>query len=145
MHFKGWLQNLKVIAGYTPTNATDDTAKDAFHDLLQILVNRVPRRDLPFAAKGKTSASALWTNPHVIAWDSCENGSRLVNSLDMNRVVVCNSHFQHPKKHLLAWYSNNGRTMHHFDFMLERFLWASLVDDCRPYRGATTGNMNGSD
>ena len=149
--FRGSLHNTTIIAVYAPTNAGDAAMKDEFYDKLQNTVNRVPRRDVLFIAgdwNARTGPSDDFTR-HVLGkfglGHRCENGDRLVNFADFNRLVVCSTRFQHPKKHLLTWYSNDGRTAHQIDHILVRSRWISSVEDCRAYRGAETGNKNGTD
>ncbi len=75
----------------------------------------------------------------------CANGDRLVNFDSANRFVVSSTRFQHPQRHLVTWFSNDGRTRNQIDHMLVRSRWASSVIDCRAYNGAQTGSEHGSD
>ncbi len=75
----------------------------------------------------------------------CANCDRLVNFASANRIVVSSTRFQHPQRHLVTWFSNDGRTRNQIDHMLVRPHWASSVIDCRAYNGAQTGNEHGSD
>lgn len=53
--------------------------------------------------------------------------------------------FQHPHRHLVTWYSNDGVTTNQIDHILVKARWASSVLDCHAYRGAETGSEHGSD
>ncbi|VDP90229.1 unnamed protein product, partial [Echinostoma caproni] len=75
----------------------------------------------------------------------CENGEPVVTFADLNLLVVANTRFQHPRKHLLTWYSNDVRTAHQIDYSLARARWASSVEDRHSYRGAEAGNKNDKD
>ena len=149
--FKGTPTNLTVIAIYAPTlNSAAETVDD-FYEQLQNVVNCVPRRDMLIVA-GDWNARvgpADSSTKHIIGkfglGQRCSNGDRLINFADYNHMIVTNTRFQHPRKHLLTWYSNDGRTAHQLDYILIRSRWMSSVEDCRSYRGAETGNRCGSD
>ena len=149
--FNGRPVNLTVIAVYAPTLPSDDVAKDEFYDALQNVVNTVPRRDMLIIAGdwNARTGPADNTTSHVIGrfglGQRCQNGERLINFADFNRMFISSTRFQHPRKHLLTWYSNDKRTAHQIDHILIRARWASSIEDCRAYRGAETGNQGGSD
>ncbi len=65
----------------------------------------------------------------------CANGDCLVNFASANRLVVFSTRFQHPQRHLVTWFSNDGRTRNQIDHMLVQSRWASSVIDCRAYTG----------
>ncbi len=75
----------------------------------------------------------------------CANGDRLVNFASTNRLVVSSIRFQHPQRHLVTWFSNNGRTRNQIDHMLVWSRWVSSMIDCRAYNGAQTGSEHGLD
>ncbi len=75
----------------------------------------------------------------------CANGDRLVNFASAKRHVVSSTRFQHPQRHLVTLFSNDGRTRNQIDHMLVRSRWASSVIDCRAYNGAQSGSEHGSD
>jgi hypothetical protein len=136
---------------YAPTSSSDTSVKDEFYNQLQEVVNRTPRRDVLLIAgdwNARTGAADDATR-HILGrfglGQRCENGDRLINFADYNRLVVSNTRFQHPKRHLLTWYSNDGRTASQIDYVLISARWASTIEDCRSYRGAETGNKCGSD
>ncbi len=75
----------------------------------------------------------------------CANCNRLANVALANRLVVSSTRFQHPHRHLVTWFSGDGRTRNHIDHMLVWSRWASSVINCRAYIGAQTGSEHGSD
>ena len=143
--------NFTIISVYAPTLPAEASAKDLFYDQLQDTVSQVPNGDLLIIA-GDWNArpgKADDNNRHIIGKFSigkrCENGDRLLRFGDRNDLFVASTRFRHPKKHLLTWYSRDNRTASQIDHVLVRSRWASAVEDCRAYRGAETGNANGSD
>ena len=149
--FKGRPINITVIAVYAPTLPSDEATKDEFYDCLQNVVNSVPRGDMLVVAGDWNARTGPADNStrHVLGrfglGQRCGNGDRLVNFAALNRMCISSTRFQHPRRHLLTWYSNDGRTAHQLDHILIRSRWASSIEDCRAYRGAEAGNKSGSD
>ncbi|BHF85091.1 hypothetical protein SprV_1002824900 [Sparganum proliferum] len=118
---------------------------------VQSRVERLPRRDLLIVAGDWTGRTGPGdpTTSHLLGrfglGSRCENGERLLNFADRNRLLVTNTCFQHRQKHLLTWYSNDGRTASQIDYILVSSRFRSWVHDSRSMRGAETGNAYGSD
>ncbi|BHF75672.1 hypothetical protein SprV_0501876800 [Sparganum proliferum] len=151
VRLKGHFTNISIVAVYAPTSAAEQRDKEAFCSQLQALVERLPRRDLLIVAgdwNGRTGPGDPTTS-HLLGrfglGSRCENGERLLNFADRNRLLVTNTCFQHRKKHLLTWYSNDGRTASQIDYILVSSRFRSWVHDSRSMRGAETGNAYGSD
>ncbi len=53
--------------------------------------------------------------------------------------------FQHRRRHLETWFSNDGRTRNQIDHILVRSRWASSVLNCRAFRSVDTGSANDTD
>nr|VZI21112.1 unnamed protein product [Spirometra erinaceieuropaei] len=151
VQLKGHFTNISIVAVYAPTSAAEQRDKEAFYSQLQALVERLPRRDLLIVAgdwDGRTGPGDPTTS-HLLGrfglGSRGENGERLLNFADRNRLLVTNTCFQHRKKHLLTWYSNDGRTASQTDYILVSSRFRSWVHDSRSMRGAETGNAHGSD
>lgn len=151
IRLKGQISPVTVIAVYAPTLNSDDQAKDDFYDALEQTLRNVPSRDMLIVA-GDWNArlgSADDTTRHIIGkhtiGDRCANGDRLLNFASANQLVVASTRFQHPRRHLLTWKSNDHTTTSQIDHILMKARWISTVEDCRVYRGATTGSPCGSD
>jgi exonuclease III len=149
--FKGSPLNLTVIAIYAPTSSADPSVKDTFYEDLQEALNQTPRRDMLVIAGdwnarvGQQEEATRHIIGRFTLGQRCDNGERLMNFAALNHLVISNTRFQHPKKHLVTWYSNDGHTVAQIDHILVRTRWASTVEDCRAYRGAETGNPGGTD
>ena len=48
--------------------------------------------------------------------------------------MVTNTRFQHPRRHLVTWRSNDGRTSSQIDYILVQARWASSVLTLEPIR-----------
>ena len=149
--FKGHPFNLTVVSVYAPTLPSDTSVKDEFYCQLQDVVNEVSKRDILIIAGdwNARTGQADDTTRHILGkfglGQRCDNGERLVNFAELNRMFIASTRFQHPRKHLLTWYSNDGVTAHQIDHILIRSRWASSIEDCRSYRGAEAGSKGGSD
>ncbi|BHF67943.1 hypothetical protein SprV_0301097200 [Sparganum proliferum] len=108
VRLKGHFTNTSVVSVYAPTSAAEQRDKEAFYSQLQALVERLPRRDLLIVAgdwNGRTGPGDPITS-HLLGrfglGSRCENGERLLNFDDRNRLLVTNTCLQHRKKHLLT-------------------------------------------
>jgi len=143
--------NITVISMYAPTMDTTDQSKDDFYDALQTATSSVPNGDIIIIAgdwNARTGPGDNLARPILGKYalgTRCLNGERLLNFASSNRCIVTNTRFQLPLHHLITWYSNDVVTKHQLDHMLIRSRWASCILDCRPYRGAETGQEHGSD
>ncbi|BHF68409.1 hypothetical protein SprV_0301144300 [Sparganum proliferum] len=151
VRLKGHSTNISIVAVYAPNSDAEQRDKEAFYSQLQTLVERLPRRDLLIVAddwNGRTGPGDPTTSHFLGRFglgSRCENGERLLNFADRNRLLVTNTCFQHRKKHLLTWYSNDGRRASQIDYILVSSRFRSWVHDSRSMRGAETGNAYGSD
>ncbi|BHF82821.1 hypothetical protein SprV_0802596000 [Sparganum proliferum] len=151
VRLKGHFTNISIVSVYAPTSAAEQRDKEEFYSQLQALFDRLPRRDFLIVAgdwNGRTGPGDPTTS-HLLGrfglGSRCENGERLLNFVDRNRLLVTNTCFQHLKKHLLTWYSNDGHTANQIDYILVSSRFRSWVHNSRSMRGAETGNAHGSD
>nr|VZI38076.1 unnamed protein product [Spirometra erinaceieuropaei] len=146
VRLNGHFTNISIVAVYAPTSAAEQRDKEAFYSQSHALVERLPRRDLRIVAgdwNGRTGPGDPTTSHHLDRFglgSQCENGERLLNLADRNRLLVTNTCFQHRKKHLLSWYSNDGRTASQIDYILVSSRFRSWVHDSRSMRGAAHGS-----
>ncbi len=148
---KGTTENLTVIAVYVPTLDAGEKTNDSFYDDLQDAVDRVPTGHMLIVA-GDWNARPGAVDPatwHILGkfavGTRCVNDDRLVNFASSNHLVVSSTHFRHPERHLVTWFSNDGRTGNQIDHMLVRSRLVSSVIDCRAYNGAQTDSEHGLD
>ena len=143
--------NITIVSIYAPTLPSENSVKDLFYGELQETIDKVPNSDFLIVAgdwNARPGCCDINTR-HILGkygiGKRCANGDRLVRFADKNQLFISSTRFRHPKKHLLTWYSRDGRSANQIDHILVRKRWASAVEDCRGYRGAETGNANGSD
>ncbi|BHF73605.1 hypothetical protein SprV_0401668700 [Sparganum proliferum] len=103
VRLKGHFTNISIVAVYAPTSAAEQRDKEEFYSQLQALVDRLPRRDLLIVAgdwNGRTGPGDPTTS-HLLGrfglGSRCENGERLLNFADRNRLLVTNTCFRHRK------------------------------------------------
>ncbi|VDL97735.1 unnamed protein product [Schistocephalus solidus] len=123
---KGHFKNISIVSVYAPASAAEQHDKETFFQQMQALVERLPRRDLLIVAGAWNGRAGRCdsTNSHLICRFGlgclCENGERLPNFADQNRLFVTSTGFQHRNKHLLTWYSNDGHMASQIDYILRR-------------------------
>ncbi|VDL89101.1 unnamed protein product [Schistocephalus solidus] len=120
-----------IVALYAPISAVEQREKETFYSQLQVLVERIRRRNLLIVAgdwNGRTGCGES-TNSHVIGrfglGSRCENGERPLNFAAQNQLFVTNTYFQHRNTHLLTWYFNDGHTASQIDYILVGSLYPS--------------------
>ncbi|BHF85296.1 hypothetical protein SprV_1002845900 [Sparganum proliferum] len=151
VRLKGYFTNISIVSVYAPASAAEQRDKEEFYSQLQALFDRLPRRDFLIVAgdwSGRTGPSDPTTSHPLGRFglgSRCESGERLLNFADRNRLLVTNTCFQHRKKHLLTWYSNDGHTASQIDYILVSSRFRSWVHNSRSMCGAETGNAHGSD
>ena len=149
--FKGRLFNISIVSVYAPTLNADDEIKDEFYNDLQYIMNRIPHRDLIVVAGDWNARTGPCdhTTRHLMGryglGARCYNGDRLLQFAERNHLVVTNTRFQHKRKHLITWYSIDGRATSQIDYILVNSRCISTVLDRREILRAETGNRAGSD
>ncbi len=104
---KGTTVSLTVIAVYASMLDAAEETKDSFNDDLQDAVGRVPTGDMLIVAgdwnarPGPVSATRHILGKFAVG-TRCSNGDHLVNF-----ALVSSTHFQHPQRHLVTWFSND--------------------------------------
>ncbi|BHF62702.1 ADP-ribosylation factor, Arf Arf6 [Sparganum proliferum] len=108
VRLKGQFTNISIVSVYASTSAAKQRDKKAFYSQLQALFERLPRHDLLIVAGdwNVRSGPGDSTDSHLLGRfglrSRCENGVRLLNFADQDRLLVTNTCFQHRKKHLLT-------------------------------------------
>ena len=126
VHLKGAVVNVTVVSVYVPTLNAAEEDKDIFYRELQAVVDLTPSTDLLVVAWDRNARTGLAdeNTRHILGrfahgtW--CGNDDRLVNFAVANHLVVTNTRFQHPPRHLVTWRSNNGRTPNQSDYIIVR-------------------------
>ncbi len=106
---------MKNLTVYTPTLDAEEKARASFYDDLQDANDRFPAGDLRIIAgdwNAKPGPVHMATR-HILdkfaLGPMCANGDRLVNFASVNRYVVSSTRFKYPWRHLVTWFSNDGR------------------------------------
>ncbi|VDL92463.1 unnamed protein product [Schistocephalus solidus] len=93
VRLKSHFKNLSIVSVYAPTSAAEQRYKETFYSQLQALVEKFLRPDL-FIVAGDWNGRAgrgNATNSHLIGrfgfGSQCENGERLLNFADQNRLL----------------------------------------------------------
>ncbi|CAE1289567.1 unnamed protein product [Acanthosepion pharaonis] len=114
VRLRGALFNISIIAVYAPTLDADEVTKDVFYDSLQTVMNGISPRDFVVIAGDFNARTGTGdaNNRHIVGpfaiGDRCSNGERLIDFAAANRLTVSSTRFQHLRRHLVTWYSNDG-------------------------------------
>ncbi|VDL92092.1 unnamed protein product [Schistocephalus solidus] len=114
VRLRGHFKNIAIVSVYAPTSAAEKPDKETFYSQLQALVERIQRRDLSIVAgdwNGRTGRGDSTTSQLIDRFglgSRCENGERLLNFANQNRLFVPNTGFKHRNKYLPTWFSNDS-------------------------------------
>lgn len=142
--------DVTVIVAYAPTEGADDEVKDEFYDQVSRACGRVKRSDYliiggDWNAKMGTPITASerrCVGVHAMGVRN-ENGERLLDFLQTQRLVASNTCFTHKAVHTETWRSNDGVTRNQIDYILVRQRWRSSVMNARVFWGTTWSSDHG--
>ena len=142
------LHGIKISAfcAYAPTEEYADSSKDRFFNTLNKAIQKVKREHPSFKvlvgadmnATIGTDSFGSWSflGPNNDELTTNNNGSRLLNLSDENKLFILNSLFPSKAIHRHTWYSPNGFTKR-VDYILAEWHLKKLCSNCRVYRKAT--------
>ena len=134
-----------VILVYAPTNEASEETKTVYMEQLQAVIETVPKHDMllvigDFNAKvGADNAGYERVMGREGTGVMNDNGERLVNLCEVNRLIVTGTLFPHKLKHKLTWTSPNGKSENQIDHILVSKQHRTSVLDTRAMRGADVG------
>lgn len=134
--------DIVVIAAYAPTEDAEAVIKDEFYNQLDSVMSRV--KNAEFLLMGGDFNARL--GPGLNAERSCvgkygigirnDNGYRLMDFLQSNKLFAANTNFRHKSRHLATWKSPDGKTFNQIDYILIKSRWRTSVYDARSYWGS---------
>uniref|UniRef100_A0A8C7WPA4 Endonuclease/exonuclease/phosphatase domain-containing protein n=1 Tax=Oryzias sinensis TaxID=183150 RepID=A0A8C7WPA4_9TELE len=146
IRMRGRHMNMTIIQCYSPTNDSEEEAKDSFYEQLDTEVKLTPRHDVLIimgvlnANVGKDNSN----NERAMGKHGCgtmnENGERLIDFCNTNNLVVGGTLLPHRDIHQLTWYSPNDRDKNQIDHMMINGIWRRSLIDVRVKRGADVGS-----
>ncbi|GFR88916.1 craniofacial development protein 2 [Elysia marginata] len=126
---------MNIVQIYAPTNEAQDEEKGAFYDLLQEVMDKLPKKDINILM-GDANAKIGREN---IGYDRImgshglgemnDNGERFANFCLFNKMVIGGSIFPHKRVHKATWVSPDNVTENQIDdFCVSQRFRRSLND-----------------
>ncbi|XP_061176934.1 craniofacial development protein 2-like [Saccostrea echinata] len=144
--FHSKFAKLTVVVCYSPTEDKDEEEKDSFYEELQRAIEETPVHDV-LLILGDLNAKVGTNNEgkeSIMGKYGCgvinNNGSRLVDFCQENKLVIGGTIFQHKNIHKLTWTSPDGHTRNQIDHVLINKRWRGTLQDVRALRGADVGS-----
>uniref|UniRef100_A0A3B3ILM2 Endonuclease/exonuclease/phosphatase domain-containing protein n=1 Tax=Oryzias latipes TaxID=8090 RepID=A0A3B3ILM2_ORYLA len=134
IRMRGRHTNMTIIQCYSPTNDSEEEAKDSFYEQLDTEVKLTPRYDV-LIIMGDLNAK--------VGKDNSNNEramGKLIDFYNTNNLVVGGTLFPHRDIHKLTWYSPNDRDKNQIDHMMINGMWRRSLIDVRVKRGADVGS-----
>jgi len=135
-------RKITIVQVYAPHNEREEGEKDQFYEDLQETIDKINKNDIVIimgdlnAKIGKNNngfESVMGVNG---LGNMNNNGERLCEFCQMNRMVVTGSIFPHKDIHKATWVSPDGVTRNQIDHVIIGSKWRSSVMDTRAKRGA---------
>ncbi|GFS20455.1 endonuclease-reverse transcriptase [Elysia marginata] len=113
--------NMNIVQIYAPTDEAQDEEKDAFYDLLQEVMDKLPKKDINILmgdANAKIGRENTGYNrilgSHGLG-EMNDNGERFANFCLFNKMVIGGSIFPHKRVHKATWVSPDNVTENQID------------------------------
>ena len=106
---------ISLVSVYAPTEVSDLTVKDAFHAMLESVVDQCPRRYTllvfgdfnALTGTDRDETCETCVDPHGSGTMN-QNSTKFLDFARSHGLRVAGSWFQHPQVHRWTWYSNAG-------------------------------------
>ncbi|GFR66118.1 endonuclease-reverse transcriptase [Elysia marginata] len=138
--------NMNIVQIYAPTNEAQDEEKDAFYDLLQEVMDKLPKKDINILM-GDANAKIGRENTgydRVIGshglGEMNDNGERFANFCLFNKMVIGGSIFPHKRVHKATWVSPDNVTENQIDHFCVSQRFRRSLNDVIVQRGADIGS-----
>ena len=131
---------------YAPTEDAEEESKEEFYDSLQATVEKIPKHDMLIimgdlnARVGSVSYNRESTLGKHGVGTMNDNGERLCDFCETNRLTVGGTLFQHKEIHKLTWKSPDGKTETQIDHIIINNKWKRSLSDVRVKRLADVGS-----
>ncbi len=113
--------NITLFQVYAPTEEAEEEVKNEFYEALQSKVSQVPKQDMLIVA-GDFNAKVGQNNDgyeSIMGLHGCgtrnENGEKLVDFCQENKLVIGGTIFPHKDIHKFTWISPDRRTQNQID------------------------------
>ncbi|XP_016333487.1 uncharacterized protein LOC107681684 [Sinocyclocheilus anshuiensis] len=145
--YKRHLKQGSFIQVYAPTEEANDAEKEEFYDVLQAVIDEIPRHDLKIVI-GDMNAQFSHdrqgfediTGPFASSKRLSDNGERLLSFCTYNNLCVGNTFFQNKLFHKMTWRSPNGLTFNEIDHVCISRRWRTALRDVRVFSAADVGS-----
>ena len=141
--FNSHYTKLTIVVCYAPQEDKSDEEKDNFYEKLAVIIDKTPRHDLLLVI-GDMNAKLGTDNRgreqtmgrEGLIGEMSDNGGRLAELCDENRLSIGGTIFKHKEIHKYTWTSPDNRTRNQIDHIIINNKWKSSLLDVRTRRGA---------
>jgi hypothetical protein len=108
--------NYSFINIHSPTNDSEEEAKDQFYEQLKRAYAACPSHDVKLVMGvanlkvGRENVHQPTIGKHSLRESRNENGLRLVDFAAGRQMVIISTYFMHKRIHLQTWHSQDGHT-----------------------------------
>ncbi|GFS11523.1 3-hydroxybutyrate dehydrogenase type 2 [Elysia marginata] len=136
---------MNIVQIYAPTNEAQDEEKNAFYDLLQEVMDKLPEKDINILmgdanakiGRDDTGYDRIMGS-HGLG-EMNDNGERFANFCLFNKMVIGGSIFLHKRVHKATWVSPDNLTENQIDHFCVSQKYRRSLNDVIVQRGADIG------
>jgi endonuclease/exonuclease/phosphatase family metal-dependent hydrolase len=144
MKLRGKPFDIAVIQVYAPTTSHTEEELETFYEDVQKAIKTVKSDDILFvigdlnAKVGKDKYLGI-TGAFGLGKRN-ERGTRLIQFCERNQLVITNTWFEHPARHIYTWKSPGDIKRNQIDYIMIRSRFRNSVVDVKTFPGADIGS-----
>ncbi|VDP78501.1 unnamed protein product [Schistosoma mattheei] len=133
---------MNIIQCYAPNNDSKDDNKDQFHERLQSIIVKCPRKDLTILMGDLNAKVGIDNNGYeditgrIGLRERNENGEGFANSYAFIKLIIGSTIFPHKRIHKATWISTEHTTENQINHIYINKLIQRTMQDVRIKRGA---------
>ena len=128
-----WQPKTTVIACYSPTNVSDESAVDQFYEHLKSSTENAPAHNLMVIAEDYNAKIGPEDVPFTYNQETNRNGEKLLDYAEEFQLSVANTKFMKPANKLWAFQLPTGQRSQ-VDYIFICNKWRNSIMNCEPGR-----------
>lgn len=135
-------KTISIINAHAPTEEKDEETKDEFYEILEEMVQKIPKTDLKLvigdmnAKVGREEIYREVTGGESKHEESNDNGLRLITFAIEQKMKIMSTHFKRKDIHKGTWRIPGRKETNQIDHVLGEEEEARRIKNVRTYRGA---------
>ena len=136
--------DIVIIQVYAPTSAghSDEEVEEYYQDIKKA-IDQIKKTDILIVMGDKNAKIGKGKVDDVVGeyglGERNERGDRLIQFCQENNLIVANTFYQHPNRHLYTWKSPGDRHRNQIDYIMIAKRYRNSIKNVKTYPGADMG------